>query len=129
MKQGYFDIIHRMISGPLWWDEVGCPRYDSFDPDLANNIYAHEVVLLNIACQGCGRMFLVCMSWDSSSAGKSLKDRIASGGIHYGDPPNRGCCVGGATINSECHRVVEFWERRGEFQWVRDRRFEISLIP
>ena len=72
-------------------------------------------------------MFLVCMSWDSSSADKSLKDKITLGHIHYGDPPNRGCCVGGATMNSVCHRVVEFWERRDAFQWTRDRELEVIM--
>lgn len=52
----------RCEARPLWWDENGTPRFQPHHPDLCADIYADEVALLKIACQRCGREFLVQMS-------------------------------------------------------------------
>lgn len=31
------------------------------------------------------------------------------GTLHYGDPPNTGCCLSGASMNSEPRRILEYW--------------------
>lgn len=62
MLEDYQDIIKR-LGKPLWWDEVGCPRYEEFQPDMCNDIYAEEVLLMLIACQQCERQYKVAMSW------------------------------------------------------------------
>jgi hypothetical protein len=56
------------VAVPLWWDENGVPRFDTHHPGLCPDIYADEVALLRIACQGCEREFLVQMSACAMSA-------------------------------------------------------------
>jgi hypothetical protein len=54
----------------------------------------------------------------------SLSEEIAF--IHYGDPPNSGCCPAGATMNCIDLRVLQFWARAGS-TWVRSPELEIEL--
>jgi len=114
MKRYYTDIISRIPDAPEWFDENGTPRYDEFHPDLLPDIYAREACLLVVRCQACGTEFRVGMSWSQFDAvirkERSLRDRIASNEIEYGDPPNMECCAAGPTMNSEPVRVLEFWE-------------------
>ena len=127
MLHNYPDITER-LGEPLWWDEVGCPRYAEFTPNLVNNIYAREVILLEIECQNCERRMKVAMSWcpllplDSCP---SLRSCIEDKTVHYGDPP---CfeCAGGATENCTDIRVLEFW-RHAECKWVRVSELEVPI--
>jgi hypothetical protein len=113
MHQHYCNITDR-LGAPEWWDECGVPRYCSFSPAHVNDVYATQVALLEIACQNCGWRFIVALSWHARSARpgqRSLAERIADDTIHYGDPPNVGCCLAGPTMNSIPLRVLEFWVR------------------
>lgn len=63
---------------------------------------------------------------------------VKDGTIHYGDPPNVGCCPAGPTMNCWDLRVLEFWERGSKsgdgqtdafdaMQWRRRADLEIEL--
>jgi len=130
MNHSYTDIRDR-LGEPVWWDEYAVPRYCEFVPDKTANIYSHEAVLLLVRCQNCGEQFRVAMSWCSMEQVKgwpALADRIADGSIHYGDPPNAGCCPAGPTMNSEALCVLEYWKREsfGD-EWKRDDALEMEL--
>jgi hypothetical protein len=100
MFEDYSDITERIAETPKWWDENGVPRYVEFEPRRAANIYAVEVVLLDIACFMCLRRFQVALSGQGGAHrdenGVSLADQIRSGDIDYCDPPNYGNCRDGA---------------------------------
>lgn len=130
MNHHYRDITDK-LGEPKWWDEHAVPRYCDFTPDESADIYANEVVLLHIECQSCRTPFRVCMSasaprinWYETKEGgptvvyPDLADSIDE--LHYGDPPNAGCCPAGPTMNSVLVRVIEFWERsRDPWGWKR----------
>lgn len=126
MLNDYADIIERIPEPPLWWDEFGVPRYCAFDPDKVGNVYAREAVLFEIACQSCGRRFHVVRS---SGKAPAIADAIASHELHYGDPPNVGCCAAGHTMNSVPLQVMEYWRRDQTtgFAWERDRALEVAI--
>lgn len=111
MLHHYADIRDRIAEDPKWWDEHGVPRYCDHHPDEVANIYARQVAFVEIACQNCGARYLVAFSSDYPAVygGKSVRDLIESDEIHYGDPPNGGCCRAGSSMNSVPLRVVEFW--------------------
>lgn len=118
-----------------WWDENGTPRFAAHDPKLCPDIYADEVALLEVACQGCDRRFAVQVSMGmrgrmtAGGAAMSLESIIRSGVIHYGDPPNVDCCPAGPTMNVWDIRVIEFWTRmlEGGYVWSRVPELEINL--
>lgn len=117
MNNDYSDIRDQ-LGPPIWWDEHAVPRYCEFSPRETANIYAHEVCLLVIQCQSCGYEFKVAMSqnaygWNEliRAAMPTLAEQIEHDTIHYGDPPNAGCCPSGATMNSIPIRVLQFWQR------------------
>ncbi len=120
MNRYHRDIYERISGDPLWFDENAMPRYCAFAPDETANIYAREVALVDIACQGCGHRFLVAFSWDNIEfvRGVPVKhERFTPQTItrlHYGDPPNVACCLSGPTMNCLDLRVVEFWRKGGE---------------
>jgi len=140
MKPAYDDIRSRIPEPPTWFDENGAPRYCTFSPDKSSSIYATEVVLLEIGCQGCGERFDVEIFWDNmdflrkDKQGKPstcLKEwlRKNRGGIcplHYGDPPRHGCATGD-TMNCIDIRVKEFWKQQGITKWVRVPELEVEL--
>lgn len=110
---------------PRWWDEYAVPRYCAHSPDEVANIYADEVAFVEIACQDCGQRFLVAFS---RSHGPPLSE--VSGELHYGDPPNVGCCPAGPTMNSVPLRIVEFWRlTRDPWGWERDAVLEREITP
>ena len=113
MNHSYHDIISRIPEPPKWWDEFAVPRYCDFSPDHKANIYADQVVLLEIACQNCNERFHVAMS--QSKTDRTIYNRQSLLGdvdaLHYGDPPNTDCCLSGATMNSIPLRVLEAWHR------------------
>jgi len=41
---------------------------------------------------------------------RTIADAICSRTLHFGDPPNLGCCIN-PDINSEPRRVIEHWRR------------------
>lgn len=150
MNHDYDDIISRIAEPPIWWDEHAVPRYAPFEPGLQADIYADEVVLIEVRCQSCGHVFHVCLS--HSMLGESygpLAACIPDRAIHYGDPPNIGCCPSGPTMNSEPRRVIEYWSRhkrgteandslpglrvvkdvRAYMEWTRDPALEVDITP
>lgn len=130
MLPNYKDITSRIAEPPKWWDANGVPRYDDFQPGLSSNIYTDEVALLRIVCQSCAHEFDVEVVWGKFShdwtgrARTPLSQNIAF--IHYGDPPNVGCCPAGPTMNCIDLRVLQFWAREN-FKWVRKPKLEIEL--
>lgn len=136
MKSNYADILSLTDKKPLWYDESGCPRYEKFTPNLCPNIYADEVILLEIACQDCGKRFKVQMSAWVIYGGYSFRERLFEWKkdgkktftpIHYGDPPIHGCV--GDTMNCEDLKVLEFWEKdRVKFVGFKRRKdLEVNL--
>lgn len=127
MHHHYKDITDK-LGEPLWYDEYAVPRYNLFTPDQGADIYAHQIVLLRIACQSCGAKFRVAMSWKVDyPERKDLKDAIKNKWIHYGDPPNSGCCNAGATMNCEELYVLQFWEKDEWCNWHRLPEYEVDL--
>ncbi len=69
-------------------------------------------MLLRISCQNCDHEFDVCMSMgptDFIHKRPPLADQIRNGSIHYGDPPNVGCCPAGPTMNCNDLQVLQYW--------------------
>lgn len=126
MNHHYNDIINK-LGPPLFWDECAVPRYCDFGPNETANIYAREVALLEIACQDCGQLFKVVVSWSETDwPSERLSNLVENNEIHYGDPPNDGCCLAGPTMNSVPKRVIEFWQKR-KFEWVRVSELEREI--
>ena len=113
MYPSYDDITSRIVEKPSWWQEGGVPRYGEFHPDRSSSIYAREVVLVEIACQSCDTRFRVVFTADQMDQfeGRGIAERIRDCTIHYGDPPNTGCCPAGPTMNSEPIAVIEYWSK------------------
>jgi len=109
MHYNYTEITS-VMGDPLWWDEHAIPRYKPFHPDHCANIYACEVVFLEIACQSCEHRFNVAMS-------RSYYQDQWEFPPHYGDPPNIDCCAAGPTMNVELIRVIEHW-KQDKHEWV-----------
>ena len=141
MNHHYGDITERIAEPPKWWDERAVPRYCEFSPSEVADIYATEVALVEIDCQNCGATFRVCFSWRREETGWNengtpwcrLREPMTLEQVeflHYGDPPNSGCCGAGASMNSEPRHVLEFWRRRDfAWEWDRVRELEINLKP
>jgi hypothetical protein len=145
MKSNYEDIYMVAAEGdfhdPVWYDENGCPRFVAFNPELCPDIYAQEVILLEIACQNCHKKFMVQMSswsWHKGRQGFGermtlyLKDKRpgAFTPMHYGDPPRHDCI--GDTENCYDLRVVEFWVKsdltnKADERWTRHPEFEVKF--
>jgi hypothetical protein len=126
MNRRYEDLLSMTDEKPSFFQRDGVPRWERFEPGRSNGVYAVEVAIMEIACQGCDDRFHVMMERDSHEDRKTLGERIAGKTIHYGDPPNVGCCDAGPTMNSEPVRIVEFW-RREKFEWSRDPSLEIAF--
>jgi hypothetical protein len=157
MHESYSDITERIADAPLWFDEHAVPRYCPFDPSHAASVYAVEVLLVEIACQGCDRLFSVAFSFNEYDIGRAqdgtpwmrMRERLTPERVkelHYGDPPNVGCCAAGATMNSIPLRVLEAWARFDKahtkpaegghrvclaeyFNWNRVPELEIGILP
>jgi len=134
MKPDYPDIKRRIKEKPKWYDMHGVPRYDDFSPELCSNVYADEVVLMEIQCQACGKHFLVELNWDGVDefvhSIPSLEKRILNQTICYGDPPIHENCDSGLVMNSIPLRIIEYWERRTDpFVWKRRKKLEIKIMP
>lgn len=119
MHDSYRDIRGRIKDDPRWHDQNGVPRYDVFTPDQCPDIYAKTVVLLEIACQYCGKRFVVQMSYDIFA-----RAAINPKNMHYGDPPSHGCV--GDTMNCDDLAVLEVWHR-DVFDWERRQELEGAI--
>lgn len=122
MWANYHDILSRIDEPPSWFDENAVPRFVQFEPIRLANIYARECMLLLIRCQSCRTEFQVAMS-----GGGALQNEIRDNEIHFGDPPNTGCCDVGASMNSVPLRVLEYWRQPDVFSWVRDPALEVAI--
>lgn len=160
MHTRYADILDRIAEPPRWFDEHAVPRYCDFSPRELAYIYAQEAALVLIRCQGCKAEFRVAFSeintrqllWNAEKKKvKTIADLIADRKLHYGDPPNTGCCDAGPTMNSVPVRVLEYWYKpiiRGEgmaphpknpnlevirdvraLQFAQDRALEVDILP
>lgn len=124
MLNSYKDIRDRIPEEPQWWDEFGVPRYVEFHPSHVADIYARQACLLLIHCQNCSHPFKVAISWKLNplidmDVSHDLASWIKSGAIHYGDPPNAGCCAAGPTMNCIDVAVIEYW-LRSEHERIRE---------
>lgn len=146
MNHDYSDIRSRIAAEPSWFDENAVPRYESFAPGNVADIYADEAILVEITCQGCGRKFEVAFSKGMLNRDDwPLSRRITEKNVHYGDPPNIGCCASGPTMNSEPRRVLQYWSRHhpeavdqethvvrdvaAYMEWRRNPALEIDITP
>jgi hypothetical protein len=132
MHHPYNDITSRIPEKPKWYDEFAVPRYCEFSPNEVADIYANEVALVHIKCQACRADFFVAFSISMIQrirGAQTLVEQIRDGSLHYGDPPNSGCCGSGATMNCHDERVLQYWHKgeRSPFDWQRDPSLEISL--
>lgn len=129
MKNCYDDILRLTSEAPRWFDEYAVPRFCDFSPRAVANIYAKECCLCLIRCQQCHREFKVAFSWHLLDGEPNLAKAIQTKQIHYGDPPNIGCCDAGPTMNSEPLHVLEYWlhEREPDYEWVRHPELEVSI--
>lgn len=133
MNHDYSDIRDLIPENPKWFDECAVPRYCRFSPHELSDIYADEAAFVMITCQGCGHEFKVGFSSSLISRAHAhvrhpLAEAIKEKSLHYGDPPNIGCCAPGVTMNSEPRRVIEYWQRISS-DWQRDKSFEIDIRP
>lgn len=133
MHQRYDDILDRIGEAPQWFDENAVPRFKAFAPDACADIYACEAVLALITCQDCGHPFKVAFSHSRLRQAlrndRSLAEDIREKTLHFGDPPNIGCCAAGPTMNSEPRRVLEYWYQDDRFQWSRAAELEVDIQP
>lgn len=137
MLPNYSDITSR-LGEPLWWDEHGVPRYEPFHPQWCD-VYANYAALILIACQNCGREFIVGVSVSETKhaifhrASIELPTPNSLGSFYYGDPPRHaeeGVCLAGDTMTSVPKRVLEFWhrplDRIGDWHRLPEYEFEIE---
>jgi len=132
MHADYKDIKERIDETPKWYDCHGVPRYAKFHPNLSPNIYAKEVLLLEIECQSCEQRFLVELNWAEFGYRESFKaffEKRTRGisvysPVHYGDPPRHDCV--GDTMNSTPLAVREFWSKPNS-DWERNQEYEWTL--
>lgn len=133
---GYL-VGSRIAEPPTWYDENGTPRYGVFHPDMTSDIYADEVALVVIGCQGCLEQFKVAMTFGLNErlyyrAGgvSTLHEQISTKVLHYGDPPNHADDAGN-TMNCLDLKVLEYWrrpkDRASTERWERDPAFETDL--
>jgi len=125
MLPSYRDITTRIAEPPTFFDDNGVPRYEPFTPELLG-VYDDFALLAKIACQSCGRQFLVGCGWPRFNVFQDpIIERTLANlvrGFDYGDPPrhstpdNNRCA--GETMSSDLVRIVEAWERTG-LNWSR----------
>jgi hypothetical protein len=126
MHINYKDILDLTDKKPLWFDQNGTPRFAPFHPRLCPNIYARQAVLYRIACQNCGHIFDVADTCGIFAA-FDISEKIMAHKLHYGDPPNIGCCPAGPTMSCEDLRIIEFWNKPFNGDWERIKEMEILL--
>jgi len=131
MNADFLDITSRISEPPTWWDSYGTPRWGEFHPNMCPNIYADEVVLMEIECASCRKRFNVEMHHDMSAeifrpiTHQRLSKRPQS--LHYGDPPRHNCSGGGETMNCDDRKIIEFWRKNQNYDWERVPALEVRL--
>lgn len=125
----YSDIRSRIQEEPSWFDEFAVPRYGPFTPAAMANFYVREAVLVLAACQSCGRHFRLGMSRPYSKDDPDLVSAIRRRTLHYGDPPNIGCCSTGPMTTVVELKVLEYWRlrRKPGTGWERDASLEVAV--
>src|SRR5258708_4267731 len=106
MHENYADILSKVPTAPMWYDQNGAPRYDEFQPQLCPDVYSNAVGLFLITCQGCGRAFHVELHTSVFDRLNELSPRAG----HYGDPPRhkvegQGCV--GESMNCNDQSVLQ----------------------
>ena len=106
----------------LWFDENGVPRFCDFHPTRLADIYARTAILCRVACQSCGKTFMMAQSkgqlervngaWMEAKPFPTDPDLIA-----FGDPPCWGCS--GATMSSDTVEIVQRWAYGKGYKWER----------
>jgi hypothetical protein len=128
-----FDDIKQLIpQDPIWYTEGGVPRYAPFHPEMLG-VYDKQALLVAIACQNCGKPFLVGWGspgyrWANGQYTQEDLEDIAKH-FHYGDPPRHGCV--GDTMNCIDLSIEEAWSRGSHPTlpgWVRRHRLEYKDI-
>lgn len=126
MLDHYKDIRERIEEPPTWFDRHGVPRYCPAIPGNHSHVYADRLAFVRIECQACGHSFLVEFA-DSTMDRIIWNDRYKAHvgeeppkydptKLHYGDPPNIGCCAAGATMNSVPRVLVSAYEKE-HLEW------------
>ena len=87
MHASYDDIISRISTPPIWYDEHTVPRYCSFEPGRSASIHIGEIALAEITCQECQRRFRVAFSAVNFQR-QTIAEAIHNKGLHFGDPPS-----------------------------------------
>jgi hypothetical protein len=146
MHPSYDDIMSRISTPPIWFDEHAVPRYCAFEPRRSASIHNGEIALAEITCQECKRKFHVAFS-SVNFGQRSIAEAIRNRALHYGDPPRHDglepSCGAGASMNSEPRRVLEYWRRHDQRYvdgnritdskayrtWLRDPSLEIDIKP
>jgi hypothetical protein len=108
-----YEEIREKLGEPLWHDDQGVPRYIEFHPSLCG-VYDTHVALLNIACQSCGKRFLVAASYNAFIGFRiqlSLPTSDEAGSFGFGDAPYHGGCAG-ETMTTDTMEIVQFWFKR-----------------
>jgi hypothetical protein len=126
LNRSYEDLFALTTVEPTFFQKGGVPRWGTFEPGRSTDVYAVEAATMEISCQGCDARFHVLMERRSHGEPKTLAERILDGSIHYGDPPNVGCCPSGPSMNSEPVRILGYWSR-SDWQWKRDPSLEIEM--
>jgi hypothetical protein len=120
MPEPYYDIRQQINKPPQWFDSNRVPRYCRFHPDRSPAFMPDEVVLFEIACQGCRKILRVeayfSRAEDGSKGLPSLRKAIRNKTLKYGDPPGHtttegqecgDCCMASVPL-----KVLQFWRRR-----------------
>lgn len=136
MHISYEDILALHPEPPLWWDENAVPRYCEFEPSKVVNIFANEVALIQVLCRHCAKPFTVAITSERMPKVlvpeyETIREDIIFRQLHYGHPPNVGCCPEGPTLTSIPMKVFQYWHRdvHRENIWKRDYSLELNIKP
>lgn len=88
----YKDIRTR-LGAPKWIDGHGVPRYDDFTPHDAAEIYGDFVLVMEVKCQACGKIFKCVNSvawytmWIKSPGLEPTTENVMNRLFGWGDAP------------------------------------------
>jgi hypothetical protein len=129
MRARYPDLIALAPTPPIWWDELGVPRFVAFAPTLRADLYATEIALVRVCCSGCGAMHDVATSCNpaANASVRSLASRASEGRLPTIEAPAFGCCDAGPMRFLEPIRILQFWRLLGPGGWARSVALERDL--